>query len=130
MIPVPTPLTCGHKKYSYPLPKVSIYNIYFLPCCGFYLRISVDTNFFDIPNDNEGDDVAYDDDDDVCKGGGFGVRDAKDVGVNGEGGKTRIGDEKVVHASDDNGEAKIGDEEVIATNGYSRSIEDIQLEDN
>jgi len=42
-------LTCGYKKYTYPL-LASIHLQYsFSIHCGFYLRIPMGTNFFDIP---------------------------------------------------------------------------------
>jgi len=49
MIPVNTSLTCRYKKYLYELP-VGIHFQYPSPTrCGFYPRIPVNTNFFDIP---------------------------------------------------------------------------------
>jgi len=35
MIPVPTPLACGFKNIRTRYPRVSIYNIHFLPIAGF-----------------------------------------------------------------------------------------------
>jgi len=50
MIPVPVPLTCGYKKYLYPL-FADIHLQYPFPTrCEFYLRIPAGTNFLAIPS--------------------------------------------------------------------------------
>ena len=37
-----------------PIPRVSIFNICFLPVASFYLRIPAGTDFFDMPNHDRG----------------------------------------------------------------------------